>query len=92
MFNDLNTEELDQTYRTNVHGPLFMINAVVPHMPAGGRIINVSSSYSKNGNQLTPAYAASKAAVDNLTWSLAGVVSSRWRQTRHSHKPGQQAR
>ncbi|KAJ2976390.1 hypothetical protein NQ176_g4981 [Zarea fungicola] len=88
MFNDLVTEELDQTYRTNVHGPLFMINAVVPHMPAGGRIVNVSSSYSKNGNQLTPAYAASKAAVDNLTWSLAGVLGRSKGITVNSILPG----
>ena len=67
-------EEIERTAQTNVNGPLYMINAVLPHMPPGGRIINVSSTQAKRGGDMTPAYAASKAALDNLTWSLAGPV------------------
>lgn len=74
MFHDLKGEEIEQTFRTNVNGPLYMINAVIPHMPSGGRIINVSSAMAVRGSEVTIGYAASKAALDNITWSLAGVV------------------
>ncbi len=74
IFGDLDPQDLNQVYQTNVNGPLYMINAVVPHMPTGGRIVNVSSTQAQRGHNMLLSYAASKAALDNLTWSLAGVV------------------
>lgn len=92
MFQDLNGEEIEQTFRTNVNGALYMINAVMPHMPRGGRIINISSAMAVRGNDITIGYAASKAALDNLTWSLAGVVRTIFSPrlqflSLHSHAP-----
>ena len=43
-------------------------------MPPGGRIINISSTNSKRGNVNISTYAASKAALDNLTWTWAEEV------------------
>lgn len=48
---------------------------VVPHMPPGGRIINISSISSKAGLDATPIYNASKAAVDSLSYTWAKEVS-----------------
>jgi NAD(P)-dependent dehydrogenase (short-subunit alcohol dehydrogenase family) len=52
-----------------------MVNAVAPHMPSGGRIVNIGSTNSKRGNAQISTYAASKAALDNLTWTWAEEVS-----------------
>jgi NAD(P)-dependent dehydrogenase (short-subunit alcohol dehydrogenase family) len=70
-----NVEELTKVFQLNVLGAFYMVHYVVPHMPPGGRIINVSSTNSKRGNVNISSYAASKAALDSLTWSWAGEVS-----------------
>ena len=67
-------EQLAKVFQLNVLGPFFMVNSVVPHMPPGGRIINISSTNSKRGNVSISTYAASKAALDNLTWTWAEEV------------------
>lgn len=51
-----------------------MTQAVMPYMPEGGRIINISSVASKNGDTLVPTYNATKAALDALTYAWAGEV------------------
>jgi NAD(P)-dependent dehydrogenase (short-subunit alcohol dehydrogenase family) len=71
---DPNAEQLAKVFQTNVLGPFYMVNAVVPHMPRGGRIINITSTNSKRGNSLISTYAASKAALDSLTWTWAAEV------------------
>ena len=58
----------------NVKGTIFITQAAVPHMPFGGRIINISSTASRLGLDDLPIYGASKAAVDALTWSWAKEV------------------
>lgn len=69
-----NVEQLAKVFQTNVLGPFYMVNAVVPHMPRGGRIINISSTNAKRGNPKLSSYAASKAALDSLTWTWAEEV------------------
>jgi NAD(P)-dependent dehydrogenase (short-subunit alcohol dehydrogenase family) len=69
-----NVEQLAKIFQLNVIGPFFMVNSVVPHMPRGGRIINISSTNAKRGNAAISSYAASKAALDNLTWTWAEEV------------------
>ena len=68
------TEQLAKVLQTNILGPYYMVHCVLPHMPRGGRIINISSTNSKRGNVNIAPYAASKAALDSLTWSWAGEV------------------
>jgi 3-oxoacyl-[acyl-carrier protein] reductase len=50
----------------------------LPHFPeAGGRIINVSSRGAYRGEPQSPAYGASKAALNSLTQSLAAALGQR---------------
>jgi NAD(P)-dependent dehydrogenase (short-subunit alcohol dehydrogenase family) len=72
-----NMEELTKVFQVNVLGAFYMVHYVVAHMPPGGRIINISSTNAKRGNVIASSYAASKAALDNLTWTWAGEVSTR---------------
>ena len=65
-------------FEVNVFGTLAVCQAAVPHMrepgvqrAGGGRIVNVGSVAGMRGRTDAAVYAASKAAVHNLTQSLA---------------------
>lgn len=73
---DPDVGQLAKIFQLNVLGPFYMVNSVVPHMRPGGRIVNISSTNSKRGNVAISTYAASKAALDNLTWTWADEVCS----------------
>lgn len=62
-----------ETFETNVMGVIAMSQAVIPPMRARGEgvIVNVSSAVAFQPLPLVAAYAASKAAVNALTRSLA---------------------
>ena len=71
---------VEKTFRTNVIGPLLMIQSVLPLMKANGygRIVNVSSGMGQlsemgSGN---PAYRMSKAALNALTRTLASELGA----------------
>lgn len=68
---EIGVDEFDQTFAVNVRGPLLMIQALVPHLADGSRIVNISSSLSRHVSPATAVYAASKAAVEALSRSLA---------------------
>ncbi|KAJ4187372.1 hypothetical protein NW767_012285 [Fusarium falciforme] len=68
---DMTAEDIARTFDVNVKGPIFVAQAAVPHMPPGGRVINITSTASKLGQADIPIYGASKAALDSLTWSWA---------------------
>lgn len=66
-------DEFDRVYAINVLAPLFVMQAVAPHLPKNrsGRIVNVSSVSSSIGYRGQSVYAGSKAAVEAMTrvWS-----------------------
>lgn len=70
----MKAEDITRTFDVNVKGPIFVAQAAVPHMPPGGRVINITSTSSKLGQADIPIYGASKAALDSLTWSWAKEV------------------
>ncbi|KAM5353567.1 hypothetical protein ACJ41O_000217 [Fusarium nematophilum] len=81
-------ENIDMLLNVNFKGPIFMTQAVVPHMPQGGRIINVSSVASRRGEDSIPVYGAAKAALDSLTFSLAAELGKSRGITVNSVAPG----
>ena len=68
---DINEELLEQTYRTNIYAPLFLIKGVWNKLKSGGSIINVSSIQAYNPSPWIMIYASTKAALSNLTISVA---------------------
>lgn len=66
-------EDWDLTYEVNVKGMVRTIETIVPHMKNRryGKIINIASIAGRQGTVTSVPYAASKAAVINLTRSLA---------------------
>jgi 3-oxoacyl-[acyl-carrier protein] reductase len=75
MFAKPITETTPEDYATifdlNVRAPLLMTKAVVPHLRAPGRIINMSSVGSRFGPPQLAMYGASKAALEGMTRCLA---------------------
>jgi NAD(P)-dependent dehydrogenase (short-subunit alcohol dehydrogenase family) len=67
-------EQIESIFGVNVFGTILLTQAVVPYMPKGGRIINITSIASKMGMDALPIYGASKAAVDSLTHVWAKEV------------------
>jgi len=65
-------ESVDAQLRMNLVAPLLLSQAVADHMrERGGAIVNVSSTLSERVAPLTAVYAATKAALNALTKSLA---------------------
>jgi len=81
-------DQIQEQFNTNVLGTIFMTQAVVPHMPAGGRIINITSVASKMGLTVLPIYGATKAAVDSLTYAWAAEFGKSRGITVNSIAPG----
>jgi len=63
----------DRTFRTNVRGTMLCCKYALPHMPrhAGASIINTTSDLANGGSLVQAAYSASKAAIIQMTRSLA---------------------
>ena len=64
-------EAWDEAFRINVRGPFLLIQAALPHMHSGGRIVNISSIIAKLGSHKLPVYGASKGALASMSFALA---------------------
>jgi len=70
-------EEWDRTFETNVAAMFRLVKAALPHMGAGGSIINTTSVNLDKPNPTLVAYAATKGAIQNFTGSLAQMLAER---------------
>jgi len=61
----------DEIMAINLKAPFFLIQAVADHIRDNGRIINVSTGFTRIAAPTHPAYAASKGALETLTLALA---------------------
>jgi hypothetical protein len=70
-------EEWDHTIATNLSAMFHLCKAALPHMGPGSSIIGSSSVNSDSPNPTLAPYAATKAAIANLTASLAQMLGER---------------
>jgi hypothetical protein len=68
---DITEEQLDGTFRTNIYGYIFMVQAALPHLKAGASIINTGSVTAMRGAPTLLDYSATKGAIHTFTRSLA---------------------
>jgi NAD(P)-dependent dehydrogenase (short-subunit alcohol dehydrogenase family) len=70
-------EEFERTFRTNVFGTFFLTKAALPKMMPGASIINTTSIQTFQPGEELIAYAATKAAIANMTKSIAKLAGER---------------
>jgi NAD(P)-dependent dehydrogenase (short-subunit alcohol dehydrogenase family) len=68
---DITEEQLAGTFRTNIFGYFFIVQAALPHLKKGAAIINTGSVTAMKGNQGLLDYSATKGAIHTFTRSLA---------------------
>jgi NAD(P)-dependent dehydrogenase (short-subunit alcohol dehydrogenase family) len=74
---DISSEQLERTFRTNVFGMFHLTKAVLPHLGEGAAIINTTSVTAYRGSPHLIDYAATKGAIVAFTRSLAGALKDR---------------
>jgi NAD(P)-dependent dehydrogenase (short-subunit alcohol dehydrogenase family) len=74
---DVTEEEFDRSIATNVKGPLFLIQALMPLMTAGSSVVNISTMLTRRASPGSVVYASSKTAVEGLALALANELGSK---------------
>lgn len=74
---EVSDEEWDYTWATNVSAYFHLVKAALPHLKQGASIIGSSSVNSDMPNPTLLPYAATKAAIANMTASLAQLLGER---------------
>jgi NAD(P)-dependent dehydrogenase (short-subunit alcohol dehydrogenase family) len=74
---EVDPAEWDAVMAVNLKGPWLMVRAVSPYLPAGGRVINLSSATVYSGSENWVHYVASKGGVIALTRVMAKELGRR---------------
>jgi len=74
---EITPEDFDRYFAVNAKAPYFIVQRALAAMPAGGRIVNISSGLTRTANPDQLAYAMTKGAIEQLTLHLARLVAPR---------------
>jgi NAD(P)-dependent dehydrogenase (short-subunit alcohol dehydrogenase family) len=74
---EITEKHFDDTFNTNVKGPLFLVQKIAPLFKSGGSIILNGSVVAQKGFPAAAVYSASKAAVVNLAKTLSTDLLSK---------------
>jgi NAD(P)-dependent dehydrogenase (short-subunit alcohol dehydrogenase family) len=74
---DITPEQLEGTFRTNIFGFFYMVQAALPHMREGAVILNTGSVTALRGNESLLDYSATKGAIHIFTKSLAQSLAEK---------------
>ncbi|KEO72706.1 short-chain dehydrogenase [Anditalea andensis] len=76
-FAETTEEQFDSLINIQFKGPFFLTQKAMPYMNDGGGIVNISTGLTRIILPYYPAYASTKAAMENLTKYLAKDLGSR---------------
>lgn len=76
-FGDISVEDWDATIEVNARSVMMVSQAAAEVLRPGGCIVNVASVAARGTPTLSPAYAASKAAIVNITHTTARALAPR---------------
>ncbi|WP_201863324.1 SDR family oxidoreductase [Microvirga soli] len=68
---EITPDQIDRTFRTNIFGYFYMVQAAMPHLKKGTAIINTTSVTAYRGSGDLLDYSATKGAIVAFTRSLA---------------------
>lgn len=74
---NLSTQQLTDTYATNVFSLVWLIKAALPHLQPDSSIITTNSIQADQPSPFLVDYAGTKAAIKNMTISLAKQLANR---------------
>jgi NAD(P)-dependent dehydrogenase (short-subunit alcohol dehydrogenase family) len=72
---EIDDEEWDKTFRTNIYSMFYLSKAAAKHMKPGAAIVNTTSINAKNPNPTLLPYATTKGAIANFTAGLAQLLA-----------------
>lgn len=73
----ITTEQFDRVVRTNLYALFWLSKMALPHLPAGGSIINTTSVQAYKPSPHLLDYATTKGAIVTFTQGLAQMLASR---------------
>ncbi len=76
-FGEIDEETYRRVIEINLTAPLFLIQELAPRLREGGRIVNITTGYTRIAAPDHSAYAAAKAGLNNLSRALAPVFGPR---------------
>ena len=76
-FEDIDAEQWEKTFQTNIHAYYYLTHAALPHMGRGDAIINTTSVTAYRGSPHLVDYSATKGAIVTFTRSLAIQLAQR---------------
>ncbi|MCL3882929.1 SDR family oxidoreductase [Marivita sp. GX14005] len=72
---DISEEQLFHTFRTNLGGQFFMVQAALPHLERGASIVCTTSVTAYRGQDLLVDYASSKGAILSMVRALSSKLA-----------------
>ncbi|APX88829.1 NAD(P)-dependent oxidoreductase [Brevirhabdus pacifica] len=76
-FTDVSEEQITRTFRTNIFGHMFMVQAALPHLKKGASIIGVTSVTAYRGQDLLIDYASTKGAILSFVRALSSRLAGK---------------
>jgi NAD(P)-dependent dehydrogenase (short-subunit alcohol dehydrogenase family) len=74
---ELTPAQVRRTFETNVFSHFYLVDAALPHLAPGSSILLTTSVVAARGHDVLLDYAASKGALQALTFSLAKALADR---------------
>jgi NAD(P)-dependent dehydrogenase (short-subunit alcohol dehydrogenase family) len=74
---EIRTEDLESTFRTNILSMFHIAKAALPHMQSGDSFINTTSVTAYRGSEHLVDYSATKGAITSFTRSLSKTLAEK---------------
>lgn len=72
---DISSDQIKETFETNIFGMMYVTKAALPHLSKGDAIVNTSSVTAYRGSKTLIDYSATKGAITSFTRSLSQNIA-----------------